>query len=683
MKAVRFAPQWLYWAGLGLAFAVLYLRLAAAGEPTFAFWFNSDYLFAADVYKDVVVDGFPLSGIKFSIAPCLFPDVVVTALLMFLTRNAVMATFLYGVFQFTLFVSGYVVLSRVVRGPQRRAAGGCILAAAVGLVLYTSRIIQRNYDTLYYLFLDESHLSNFALAILCGSASVWLCFHPLRERRALIVLACTAALSVLATISDLMFVPHMVVAFTVSVAILRYLDLLPPRRPWIVAGTAWGSVAAGVVLVRACFDTAALGSQAGLSIDRSTAALNTYAKGFLLQSAGGNWLHLTAAFWVVSSLVLILYLVRRHVVHRAQFGEMPESTRRLTLAVLFLAVSAVGSALSIIVMGVSGLSELKDYWWSMHYQYPLFFGAIFGTAFLGDMALAHLPKGSLRRLRWAPAAFCAAVPAMVLILSPRVLPLHAYKPPLVEALDGLASRFGLKYGVGGFWQARGVNMFSRAGLRLYPISSNFEPFHWLGNKYWYAGYPGSRYPHPVYNYIVLDDPLFKIPRETVVARFGEPAAEVKANAARVLVYNRPSDHRFRNFFSCSSMVNSILHPLDRAGDRYELAGACLPGSVGGAEGDVRVARAGKTAPGFLSFGPYVSLKPGAYAAAIRVELPAPPGSRKRTGTWVSSASRNRWRSRAARYAREKRKCARLSRSRRKMPACRSKCACFTRALEMS
>ena len=127
----------------------------------------------------------------------------------------------------------------------------------------------------------------------------------------------------LATISDLMFVPHMVVAFTVSVAILRYLDLLPPRRPWIVAGTAWGSVAAGVVLVRACFDTAALGSQAGLSIDRSTAALNTYAKGFLLQSAGENWLHLTAAFWVVSSLVLILYLVRRHVVHRAQLARCP------------------------------------------------------------------------------------------------------------------------------------------------------------------------------------------------------------------------------------------------------------------------------------------------------------------------------------------------------------------------
>ena len=102
----------------------------------------------------------------------------------------------------------------------------------------------------------------------------------------------------------------------------------------------------------------------------------------------------------------------------------------------------------------------------------------------------------------------------------------------------------------------------------------------------------------MYNYIVLDDPLFKIPRETVVARFGEPAAEVKANAARVLVYNRPSDHRFRNFFSCSSMVNSILHPLDRAGDRYELAGACYPAASAALKAMCVSHAPGRRLPGF-------------------------------------------------------------------------------------
>jgi hypothetical protein len=625
VKPSRLAPQWLYWTGLALAFAVLYARLAAAPESTLAFWFNSDYLFAADIYKDVVVDGFPLSGIKFSIAPCLFPDVVVTAVLMFLTRNAVMATFFYGIFQFTLLVTAYVFLSAVVRGRERPSPNGCILAAAVVLVLHTSRILSRNYDTMYYLFLDESHLSNFALAIICGGASLWLCFHSWREGRAHVMLSVTAVLSVLGTISDLMFVPHMLVALTVAVAILRFLDLLPPGRPWYVLLVLCAGAFLGVVLVRACFDTATLGSQAVATIDRFTIALNTYVKGMLVKGANGDGLHLAAAFWIVSAAAVILYLIRRHIVQRVQCGEMPEPTRRLALAVLFLVISAVGSALSIIVMGVAGLSEFKDYSWSMHYQYPLFFGAIFGLALLADVALAYLPA-SLLRVRWLPASACVFVPSVMLFMSPRPpSPLHAYNPPLVQALDALAPQYGLRYGVGGFWQARGVNMFSKAGLRLYPIGSNLEPLHWLGNKYWYAGYPGSRYPHPVYNYIVLDDPLFKIPREAVVARFGEPAAELKAYATRVLVYNRPSDHRFRNFFTCSAMLASILHPLERAGDRLELAGACLPGLVGGAEGDARVARQGKTASGFLSFGPYLGLKPGGYEASIRCQTAGAAG----------------------------------------------------------
>jgi hypothetical protein len=276
-------------------------------------------------------------------------------------------------------------------------------------------------------------------------------------------------------------------------------------------------------------------------------------------------------------------------------------------------------------MGVGGLVEFKDYDWSMHYQYPLFFGAIFGLALLGDVALTRLPEGSLQRLRWLPATACVIVPVVMLLRSPSAGSLPAYKPPLVKALDALAPQYGLQYGVGGFWQSRAVNMLSNNGLRLYPILSNFEPYHWLSNKYWYTGYPGSRYPRPVYNYIVLDDPLYKIPREAVVARFGEPAAELKADTARVLVYNRPADSRFRNFFSCSLALASWLHPLERAGDRYELAGGCFPGLVGGTEGDLRVARQGKTAFGYLSYGPYLGFKPGTYAAAIHYHAASPNG----------------------------------------------------------
>ena len=609
---------WPYWMGLGVAFLVLYQRLGAAGENTLQAWFNSDYLFAADIYKDVFIDHFPLSGIHFSIAPCLFPDVVLTSFLMFLTNNAILSTFFYGVVQFTLLLAAYLVCAMVLGEGRQRVSQACILLAAIGLVLYTALIIQRPFDTLYFLFLDESHLSNFALVVFCGATSTWLCFHPIRGRRALAILSVAIILSILGTISDLMFVPHMLVAFTVSVIIMRFLDLTPVLRSWLVVAAIWVGALAGVGLVRTFFDSEALASQASPGVDRFTSALNVYLRGMYTRSLSGDWLHMVALLWLTSATSLALYLIRRHIVMRTRFGDMPEPSRRIFMVIVFLLASAVGSALSIILLGVASLSQLKDYVYSMHYQYPLFFGAVFGMALLAGLLLARYPAIAAAPLKWFPASIAVVLPLAMLVMSPRPRsPLYTYTPPLVKALDVIAARYGLHYGVGGFWQSRWVNMLSSAGVRLYPITGGLDPFHWLGNKYWYSGYPGSRYPNPVYDFAVLNDPLFKIERNAFIARFGPPAAEVQAANAAVLIYNRPSDEPFRNFFTCNATLASMLKPLNRSGGRFELWGSCLPGQIGTVEGHARIAHQGRTSGGWLSNGPYVPLQPGTYSATIR------------------------------------------------------------------
>ena len=175
---------WPYWLGLLLAFDVLYNRLAAAGQHTLNFWFNSDYLFAADVYKDVFVDKFPFSGLKFSVAPDIFPDVMVTSALMFLTRNAIVATFLYGLIQFTLLVSAYVLCARVIDGSRSEVSQAPIFLTGIGVALWTASIVTFPYHTLYYLFLDQSHVSSTALGIICGAAGTWLCFTSLQSKAA-------------------------------------------------------------------------------------------------------------------------------------------------------------------------------------------------------------------------------------------------------------------------------------------------------------------------------------------------------------------------------------------------------------------------------------------------------------------------------------------------------------------
>ena len=622
-------PLWLYWLGLLVAFDVLYNRLATLGRKTLDFWFNSDYLFPAHVYKDVFIDKFPFSGIKFSVAPDIFPDVILTSVLMFLTRNAIMATFLYGLVQFTLLVLAYVLCAQVIDPSAPEVSRAPVLLAGIGVVLWTASIISRPYETLYYLFLDQSHVSSTALGIMCGAACTWLCFTSLARRPAKLVLAAIAGLCALGVSSDLMFVPHMLLAFTGAVAIMIFLDLVKASRCCCVLGVAWGGALTGAWLGKKLVDSGALESQAGLNVDRFTAALNTYVHGIALKLGNRDWLHLFALAWLLSALIVILWLVRRHVVHRDRFGSMEDPARRLMMVVLFLFISSVGSAVSIIVMGSQGLSEFKDYTWSMHYQYPLFFGSIFGLTLIIGSALRriHAPSGT-GALKWIVRSVAVLAPLGMLLAGPKAqVSLASYTPPLVDTLDAVASKYGLTYGIGGFWQARAVNLFSKKGLRLYPVGGNLEPFHWLGNKYWYAGYSGSAYPHPAYNFVVLDDPVLKIDRQVVVSRFGEPAAQVMAGNVRVMVYNRPADQRLAKVFQCYAAVQGLAAP----GAHVEVPGSCLPGRIGNVEGDIRVARQGIASGGFLSYGPYLAVKSGTYSILLRCK--AMSGAGNAVGVW--------------------------------------------------
>jgi hypothetical protein len=164
-------------------------------------------------------------------------------------------------------------------------------------------------------------------------------------------------------------------------------------------------------------------------------------------------------------------------------------------------------------------------------------------------------------------------------------------------------------------------MFSHRGLRAYPVTGSFDPLYWSSDKYWYLGYPKSRYSKPEYNFVILfDDSFWKVTKEMAVQRFGPPAAELKFEETRILVYNRPSDIGFHQMFSCNASWLTVLHPLAHTGDHFSWPGSCLPGIVGSVQPTGRVAKMGVTPPGFLSYGPYLHLAPGDYTVALKYQV---------------------------------------------------------------
>jgi len=71
---------------------------------------------------------------------------------------------------------------------------------------------------------------------------------------------------------------------------------------------------------------------------------------------------------------------------------MTENTRRKMFLFSFLTLSGVFSVVASVIVSINGLAGgFKNYYWTMHYQLPLYIGGIFGCGYLLAMLLSRLP----------------------------------------------------------------------------------------------------------------------------------------------------------------------------------------------------------------------------------------------------------------------------------------------------
>ena len=109
-------------------------------------------------------------------------------------------------------------------------------------------------------------------------------------------------------------------------------------------------------------------------------------------------------------------------------------------------------------------------------------------------------------------------------------------PPFVRFIDDLATREGLQYGVGGYWQARPATLLSRTGIRVYAVDNALRPLLWANNSEWYSKALKNRVIKPRIDFVILDDQIAHMTREQAVQVMGEPTREERFENTRVLIY---------------------------------------------------------------------------------------------------------------------------------------------------
>lgn len=524
------------WIGFLLSLWFLYCQLSSASPETLKVWVSSDTLYPVNVFTDIFIDRFPLSGWRFSIAPVWFPDLALAGLFFALTRNVVTATLLAGFAQIPLMIAGFQLIRGAIGIGTSAVQDVFLLTAGTLVTIYAAFAPGLGYPFVYKFFLPQTHVGTLLLILYSLGLGLLIIKNNRRRIGQIALIAAYAGLCLLGGMSNLLFFPELLVPLSISVWLAVLLRMLTFRPSFLPVVIGWASAIIGAILNRVLFDTTKVTTQAGFSYERAVISLDTFASGMLVNLRTMDGIHLLALLW---TLICLAYLLRTFRNSGLRAGAKAGSKRVLT-AVFFSSCLLSGwiGAAAIIAGGSDGLSGFKDYVWSLHYLPSLFLLPLFGVPLALSWALPYAGRPSLVKgvvITLALIAF--AVPAFLLASTERPHNSIAhYAPPLVRYMDGLAVKENLKYGLAGYWQARPITMLSTRGLRVYAVDGALNPLLWVSNRLWYSEELGNRSIHPPVDFVILDDPLWKLSREGAVRALGQPRTELVFQGTRVLIY---------------------------------------------------------------------------------------------------------------------------------------------------
>jgi hypothetical protein len=530
-------PELIGWSSLVLALLFLFIRLGLSDDATLDIWFNSDYLYPVNLFTDVLQDGYSLSGWKFTIAPYWIPDLVDVGIFWLLTRNVIMSTLLGGSVNIVLIVGAFRIIGKAVGTRNIHTQDAFLLASGALITLYVALSPRVNYPNLFMLFLPTSHVGSMVCVLYGWGMALWFLHQELAGAKVSAwLMTAYGILCLLAGMSNLLFFAHMLVPVTAAVAILIFFGIMTIRQCWKPLTWGWVAAAIGALLNPILFRVTPVSAQSEVSQDRLLTSLDVFMRGFVANVLSGDVLHLSAIVWSGVCVAYIAWRLRRVVIG----GRSSLSRSQITLLTFFLVsvISAIGSVAAIVLGGSAGLSVFKDYIWSTHYLHQVFFLPLFGFPAVLAWALSYLSSDRVGRIvSWAITS--GALALVLARLAPSqwpTTPIYAYRPPLVRFMDEVAPAKGLRYGYAGFWEARMITLLSRSGVRAYAVDASMNPLLWISNEEWYRQLQNDGGAPPKVDFVILDDPVWKLSREAAVQKFGEPLSELQTQGTRILIY---------------------------------------------------------------------------------------------------------------------------------------------------
>ncbi|PQO43666.1 hypothetical protein [Blastopirellula marina] len=621
----------------GCAIVALYLRLAS--HPYHCGVFNSDSLFPLHVAKDILVDGSSLRGWTFCPSPFVFPDAAVAGFFYLLTGQAIISSFLTGVFFVTMTALGFSYCGRLTGLGDAKTRICLTLLAASGYLMYIAYDVE--YVPHHVLFMAAYHSG----AFMCMIWSVGLMLAAFQAKpgtaKRYRLLCGFGALVFLTAMGDPLILPMLVAPATVAAVACWFMRYLRHRQLYAPLFLLWSCSFGGIYAIRRLITISPATVVGSPGLKRSLIAAKNLIGFFLEELMRGDLVHWFGILWFVACCVMV-YLAFKSPKLSAEESEPIAPGGRIAFVYGYFLMSMLAMFSAPVAVGHARLVDVPlSYEYVLHYCHPFLIGPVFGLPLVIAAAFRHfrLPQpvqdwaGPIATI---PAAVFLGV--MVTQINVNQLDIGLQRTQFVAQLDEILAKHHLRKGVTEYWKCRHIATMSQSGVKIIPIMPvDMRYLGWMNNSRHLRYNDIDSDNYIPYDFIVTS-PIDGLTREDVIERFGPPAhiEEVRALGipqaetddagmcigVEVMVYNRPEDVRFQQFFES---------PFKFPGYSRTIPGAELPSEIGKIEQEDRVAESDGNSAGFVTFGPYVKLPAGEYSVAV--ELDADGEADASVGVW--------------------------------------------------
>jgi len=481
---------WIIWASI-VALMVLLFWFAFLSDWGLSHFLSSDALYLPSLYKDIVQDGYTLSGWTLNQATNFFPDMLLFFLLNAIFGDFIVATFAYSVIQYFAFILMFYLIFMQLKPTLHPS----VFAPAI--FLFASYLFLYFIDNMVWesalLNHNSFHNSAFLMALIC----IYL-FLKYLDKKSWKMLIAILVLSMLSGACDrLFFICFSIPAFLV-VTVLYFFN-----RDWKVLKKILGTIALGTALAIILWIlfknnpyfslTKAYGEFTLQSIRSSLEIFTGQMFGYLTTLSYVLVLSYLSAF---SYLAAIVYVFRKTI----KFIKEKKHVDKMFVFQLFIVLFTPIVLLAPIVTGSYGGFD------TMRYNYFPYFLLPFNAVIL---VANWLDKNRLFNVI-INIFFSILMIGYLLINYPirefgkGLDRFFNFYPEKVRIIDSYFSDEEiLKYGItNDYWTAKQVTMFSKKGIRLYSAWDWGEPWLHAVNKHWFIDHDKGKHAHCEFTFLL-------------------------------------------------------------------------------------------------------------------------------------------------------------------------------------